>query len=123
MAYQYGGSTACSKRAKKPILIDFTGSDWCVWCFKLKEEVFSTAEFKKYANEKLVLLEIDFPKRKKQTQDQKKYNRTLTQKYGIEGFPTVFLVDATGKIMLKTGYLQGGPSTYIAHLEKAVNNS
>ena len=47
----------------KPIMANFTGSDWCGWCKKLKREVFDQAEFKNWADENIVLLELDFPRR------------------------------------------------------------
>ena len=51
-------ATAESKKSKKPILLFFTGSDWCGWCIKLQKEVFTTDTFKKWAKENVVLLEL-----------------------------------------------------------------
>src|SRR6266581_5344317 len=61
----------------KLVLLNFTGSDWCGWCMKLKAEVFSQPEFEDYANKNLVLVEIDFPKRKPQPAAQKKANTDI----------------------------------------------
>jgi thioredoxin-related protein len=100
-----------------PILVDFSGSDWCGWCVKLNKEVFSTATFKQYAENNLVLLLLDFPRGKPQSEQQKTQNRQLMEQYGVQGFPTVILLDATGKELARTGYQAGGPDGYIEHLK------
>lgn len=100
-----------------PILADFSGSDWCGWCIKLDKEVFSKEEFKKYAKDNLVLFMADFPRAKKQPADIKKQNEALAKKYGVRGFPTVLVLDSTGKQVAKTGYQAGGPGKYIEHIK------
>ena len=102
---------------KLPILIDFTGSDWCGWCMKLDREVFSQKAFQDYAKDHLVLFKADFPRRKPQTDEVKKQNRVLMDKYGIRGFPTIILVDAEGTEISRTGYRRGGPEKYVEHLK------
>jgi len=103
---------------KKPILADFTGSDWCGWCIKLKKEVFSTPEFAAWAKDKVVLLEVDFPNAKPQPEALKAENRGLAEKYAIEGFPTILVLDASGKELGRLGYLAGGPAVWIAAADK-----
>lgn len=98
---------------KKPILLDFTGSDWCGWCIKLDKEVFSKKEFKDYAKSDLVLVTVDFPHEKYQSKKLKEQNETLGKKYGVDGYPTIVLVDAEGKVLGKTGYQEGGPVKYV----------
>lgn len=102
---------------KRPILVDFSGSDWCGWCIKLDEEVFSKKEFKDFAQDNLVLLLIDFPRKSKLTDAEKESNDKLAKQYGVRGFPTVLLLDAEGKVLGKTGYQTGGPSKYVEHLK------
>ncbi len=109
-----------AKKDKKAVLVDFSGSDWCGWCIRLDKEVFSKPEFKKFAKEKLVLVLIDFPRGKKQSNELKIANQKLAQKYKVMGFPTVLLLDANGKTLLTTGYKSGGPKKYIEHLEAAM---
>jgi thioredoxin-related protein len=111
-----------SAKENKPILIDFSGSDWCQWCKKLDAEVFSTTVFKKYAKDNLVLLLADFPMNKKQATEVKEQNTKLAKKYNIAGFPTVLLTDSKGNIILRTGYMAGGPKKYVDSLKLAVNN-
>ncbi len=107
-----------AKKLKRPMLVDFTGSDWCGWCIKLDKEVFSKDEFKEYAKDNLVLVELDFPNRKKQSDALKAQNKALAKKYGIRGYPTILLLDADGKELARTGYQRGGPEKYVKHLQK-----
>jgi thioredoxin-related protein len=102
----------------KLLLMDFTGSDWCGWCIMLDKEVFSKPEFKEYASKNLVLLELDFPRRKQMPPEITAQNERLLQKYGIQGFPTVVVFNSSGKPLGALGYQAGGPQAFIAQLEK-----
>lgn len=106
-----------AKKDGKLVMLDFTGSDWCGWCMKLKKEVFDLKEFKDYADKKLVLVEVDFPQKKKLSADQVKANDALQAKYKIEGYPTIIVLDGDGKKVGQLGYLKGGPKAFIAELE------
>jgi protein disulfide-isomerase len=103
-----------------PILADFSGSDWCGWCIKLDNEVFSKDEFKAYAKENLVLFLADFPSRKPQSDEVKAQNEKLSSRYGIRGFPTVLLLDAEGNELERTGYQAGGAAAYVEHLKQLI---
>lgn len=105
-------------KENKSILIDFTGSDWCGWCIKLKKEVFSHEEFTKEAGKHFVLVELDFPKESNQTDEEKATNKALAKEYKVEGFPTILITDETGKTYAKTGYREGGVEPYLKHLNK-----
>jgi protein disulfide-isomerase len=107
-----------AKAEKKIVLMDFTGSDWCGWCIKLHKEVFSQPEFAKYAEKNLVLVEVDFPRKKQQSDELKKANKELQQKYKIQGYPTLIVLDGSGKQLGELGYTPGGPKAFIAELEK-----
>ena len=100
----------------KDILMDFTGSDWCGWCIRLKKEVFSQEAFKKEAPKHFVLLELDYPRSKQLAAKLKAQNEKLKNAFAIQGYPTIMLTDATGKAYAKTGYQPGGPEKYISHL-------
>ncbi|MBX2850466.1 MAG: thioredoxin family protein [Phycisphaeraceae bacterium] len=103
----------------KDMLLDFTGSDWCGWCIKLVDEVFSKDEFKAYAEANLVLVEIDFPRDKSKLSDETTaQNAELKDAYGIRGYPTIYLTDHEGLPYAKTGYRRGGPEAYAKHLEE-----
>ena len=102
----------------KPLLLDFTGSDWCIWCIRLKDEVFTREAFTDYAEDELVLVELDFPRGKSQTEELKAQNAALAEKYGVRGFPTIVLLSPDGDLIEKTGYRKGGPEAYVAHLKE-----
>jgi protein disulfide-isomerase len=110
-------AVAEAKNENKAVLVNFTGSDWCVWCKKLSEEVFSQNEFENYAGKNLVLVKIDFPRNIPQSDATKYYNSGLAQKYGIEGFPTILLFNSSGQLVAKTGYQSGGAANYVNHIK------
>lgn len=110
-----------SKKTKKPILANFTGSDWCGWCHKLTAEVFNTPEFKKWSDKNVVLLELDYPRSKQQTDVIKQQNAGLQQAFKVQGFPTIWVFNldvdkVTKKYNIsqigKTGYMRGGPVVF-----------
>ena len=107
-----------AKTSNRLLLVDFTGSDWCGWCIKLNKEVFSKSEFSDYAKKNLVLVEVDFPRTKKQSAEQKKANEALQEKYQVRGYPTIIVLDSAGKKVGELGYEPGGPKAFIAELEK-----
>jgi thiol:disulfide interchange protein len=82
---------AKSKATGKPILANFTGSDWCGWCFRLRDNVFVKDEFKKWAEENVILLELDFPRRKSIPENIKQQNTSLQQAFQVTGYPTVWV--------------------------------
>jgi len=106
----------------KDMLVNFTGSDWCGWCIKLVDEVFKHESFKQGIADKFVLVEIDFPQDKtkldKSTQQQ---NETLQEKYSIQGFPTILILDSEGLPYAQTGYQAGGPEKYLTHLDNLIS--
>jgi protein disulfide-isomerase len=107
-----------AKNSKKLLLLDFTGSDWCGWCIKLEKEVFSQPQFKEYASKNLVLLELDFPRRKQLSASEQSQNESLAEQHGVQGFPTIVVLNSEGKKVGELGYTPGGASAFIAELEK-----
>ena len=95
------------------VLINFTGSDWCGWCIKLRKEVFDTPEFDAFAERHLMLVEVDFPNNKPISAAQRAANKELAHRYGIQGYPTIVLLNSKGSEVGRLGYLQGGPKVFI----------
>ena len=117
----FAKASAKAKAEGKHILIDFSGSDWCGWCVKLDKEVFSQEAFKTYAKDNLVLVLADFPRdASKQSAELKKQNEILKEKFGIKGFPTVYVLSPEGETVAKTGYQDGGPVAYVEHIKKLI---
>ncbi|MBN2450558.1 MAG: thioredoxin family protein [Lentisphaeria bacterium] len=110
-------ATKVATEKSLPILVNFTGSDWCGWCKRLDAEVFSQKAFQDYAKENLVLFVADFPMRKKLSDATKAQNGQLNRKYGVKGYPTILLLDSQGKELARTGYKPGGAEAYVAHLK------
>ena len=112
--------SAAKKKAKeenKPVLMLFTGSDWCPWCIKWEKEAFSKSDFKDYAKKNLVLLFVDFPDKKPLPKAQQRANDALQQKYKIDGYPTVVMLDSNGKTLGSFGYEEGGAKTLLGQIE------
>ena len=110
-----------SINTKKPMLLFFTGSDWCGWCIRLQKEVLKTPEFAAWAKDNVVLVELDYPRKSNQTEEIKKQNNELQIAFGIQGFPTVIFANAAikeGKVNFSgigsTGYVAGGPAAWLA---------
>jgi thiol:disulfide interchange protein len=100
------------------VFLFFTGSDWCGWCIRLQKEILTTPEFASFAQDNLVLVELDFPQRKQQSEALKAQNAKLAKKYGIRGYPTVIVLNSEGKVVGQLGYQAGGPGPFIAKLER-----
>jgi len=115
-----------AKRENKLVLLDFTGSDWCGWCMKLKSEVFDKPEFAQFANANLVLVEVDFPHHKAMAHSQQQANAQLDKTYHITGYPTIIVLNPDGRQAGRMGYVSGGPAAFIeklAGLERSAKTS
>ncbi len=115
-----------SEKSKKPLLLFFTGSDWCGWCIRLQKEVLKTPEFAEWAKKNVILVELDFPRKSAMSLELKKQNAEVAKAFGITGYPTVWITNATknaeGKFSFqaigKTGYVAGGPSKWLESADK-----
>ena len=117
----YEQALATAKAAKKCVLLDFTGSDWCGPCIEMNKVVFSQTAFLNFAKANLVLVEVDYPRNKVLPEKVKKQNQLLLHQYSIDksGYPTVILLDPDGKILGQLeGYGGETPSDIIAWIEK-----
>jgi protein disulfide-isomerase len=117
--HDYGKAQEAAKANHKLLLLNFTGSDWCGWCIKFDKEVLSQPQFKNFAHDNLVLVELDFPRRKTQPTDEKKQNMQLAQQYEVMGFPTIVVLNSSGqKVWQFDGYFPGGPEAFVEQLQK-----
>ena len=117
--HDYNKAQEQAKTNHKLLLLNFTGSDWCGWCIKFDKETLSQSQFKNYAHDNLVLVELDFPRRKSQPTEMKKQNVQLAQQYEVLGFPTIVVLNSNGqKVWQFDGYFPGGPEAFIAQLQK-----
>ena len=109
-----------SIESEKPLFMFFTGSDWCGWCIRLQKEVFFKPDFVKWAKENLILVELDFPRRKKLDESLKQQNDNLRQMFAVRGYPTGWFVvpeiedkKVNFKRLGSQGYVAGGPTNWI----------
>lgn len=114
----YEAAKRRAQEQKKPLLVNFTGSDWCVFCIRLKNEIFAKPEFAAWAKEHVVLVELDFPRKKKLPKELAEQNEKLQEQFAVEGFPTVVFVGTDGKEISRTGYERGGPTPWLAAAER-----
>jgi len=115
---------ATASAENKYILLNFSGSDWCAPCIKLKKEVFESESFAAIAEKKLVLLHADFPRAKKNqlSKELTKHNEALAEKYNPEGkFPLTLLLDFNGNVIKEwDGYVFASQDKFIADLNRAL---
>ncbi|MBE2204065.1 MAG: thioredoxin family protein [Chthoniobacterales bacterium] len=118
----YDSALTIATKEDKMLLLDFTGSDWCGWCIRLKKDIFSQSEFEKFAKDHLVLFEVDFPHHASQVPALISQNQKLSRQFGVRGFPTLILLDQKGEeISRKVGYIAGGPDAFIQWVKNATN--
>jgi len=86
-----------AREQEKLVLVNFTGSDWCPPCRMLHDQVLSRQEFVDYAEKRLVLVELDFPRQRPQTPKLAKANQELAGRFKVDGFPTLLVLDQTGR--------------------------
>jgi thioredoxin-related protein len=111
--------------SKKMMLLNFSGSDWCGPCIRLKKEIFGADVFNGYAAEHLILVNADFPRLKKDqlSKEQTKQNEWLADKYNKEGkFPFNVLMDSGGKVLKEwDGFPKESPEMFVGEIKKIVD--
>lgn len=115
----YEEALAVSKKESKPILMNFSGSDWCANCMRLEKVVFSSNAFKTFSDKNFVLLKVDFPAKQKNklSPEMTKQNDGLAEKFNKTGaFPTVTIIGVNGNLLGTTGYKKMSAEAYVAHL-------
>ena len=110
---------AKAKNEKKMVFMDFNGSDWCPPCKQLRKTVLNSQTFQDFAKKNLVLVDVDFPHAKQQTEELKEANKALSTKFSIQGLPTVIVLGSDGKELKRTvGYDGQTAQEFVAELEK-----
>ena len=100
----YDAALALAKEHGLPVMLKFTGSDWCGWCMLMEEKVFSTKEFASWADGRVLLVTLDFPKGSDTVpKEYKERNNRLAAENGIQGFPTYVVRDSEGKVLGRLG--------------------
>lgn len=118
----YNDAVQDAQKNHKPILLFFTGSDWCGWCKKMQHEIFNSPDFANKVGGSFVFVEVDFPNKKQLPQPLTEQNTQLKQKYGITSYPTVVILDSNGNYIADTGYRPGGGKAYADYLDDLLPN-
>ncbi|MAZ50289.1 MAG: thiol-disulfide isomerase [Flavobacteriaceae bacterium] len=116
----YDRSLIKAKNENKKIILVFQGSDWCGPCIKLSQEIWSSDYFINYSNKKFVMLQADFPRKKKNflSDEQQKSNNLLAEKYNPNGyFPFVVIIDKNENLLGEMGYKKTTPENFIKIIE------
>lgn len=112
-------------QAHKLIVLNFSGSDWCGPCIRMRKEIFESDTFQKYAQQNLVLVRADFPRLKKNqlSKEQTRLNETLADKYNSEGkFPLTILLDETGRVLKQWEGCPGeSPEKFVGQIDHFVH--
>lgn len=112
-----------AKRLDKPIVLIFSGSDWCGPCISLDKRIWQSKEFQNYAREHYVLYKADFPRKKNNALEESKVreNKALAEKFNPKGyFPLVVILNKNQNVLGTTGFKKGTPANYIAHLNSLI---
>lgn len=117
----YNRALSRAKAEQKPVLMYFTGSDFCGYCKKLDREALDQRAFQAYAAQNLVLLKLDYPARKPQPRHEREQNQILKMRYRVSGFPTLILLKPGGKIAGEIVYTRGGPRPLISQIERTIH--
>ena len=112
-----------SKSSSKPIVLFFTGSDWCGWCTKLEQESLGTPEFAQAAGDKFIFVKLDFPVNSTLPPAVAAQNKQLQKKYNVRGFPTLIILDGQQNQIGTSGYHPGGGRAYADHLSKIISDN
>lgn len=119
----YDAAMEKAVKEDKHVLIFFTGSDWCPPCKRIKKDIYTSETFIKYAEDKLVLVLADFPKRaeNKLSEEQEQKNKKLASNFNPRGFPTTIMLDTEGDELKRwVGYNPGTPEEYVEKFESAI---
>lgn len=119
----YDEAVQQSKSLSKPLVLFFTGSDWCGWCTKLDEEALGTKEFADAAASKFIFVKLDFPLYAPQDSKIKIQNKQLQEKFSVRSYPTIIVLDPQQNQQIgTTGYRPGGGKAFADYLIKMVND-
>lgn len=111
-----------SKSTNKPMVLFFTGSDWCTWCHKLEDEVLKTDAFARAAGDQFIFVKLDFPRSTRLSPQVEAQNKQLASQFNVKGYPTVVLIDSNENVLTTAGYAQGGGERYAAMLKSKVKS-
>lgn len=115
----FNKAEALAKKEKKQLFVEFTGSDWCRPCIVLEKQILHSADFEAYAKKHFVLVQLDFPFRKKQREEVKKKNQAVADRFKVVNYPTVVIVAPNDEVLFhEFGDPKLTPAKYVARFKK-----
>ncbi len=117
-AADWSDAVSASKATGKPIMLMFTGSDWCPWCQRLEKEVFDDNEFHQWSD-RVIKIRVDFPEKHQLSTSLQAQNEVLKKWYSdfVTSYPTCLFVEPNGRVIGTVGYVEGGPTFWIDRAE------
>lgn len=116
MTEDYSKGAVISQDYNKPMLLVFTGSDWCSWSQKILQEIFKNDAFEKALGTNFVVVQADFPEVNVKSAQRLKQNQELKEKYGVQSFPTIIMLDPMGREITRLGYMSKEPEKFALYL-------
>lgn len=113
------GAFKTAAKDKKPVFVNFTGSDWCYWCILADKNIFSTGQWEKFS-EKMVCLKVDFPKNGRPDAETMSKRFALAKQFGVRGYPTFVLLSPERKELARPRAGRKAASEFIAEIDKAL---
>jgi FAD:protein FMN transferase len=111
-------------KLNRPILLVFSGSDWCLPCIRLEKQIFSDSMFNNFASKNLLLVKIDFPQKQKLSAEQTRLNEELAEKYNPKGqFPFILLLNTAGEVIATVNYEHYSPEAFIKNVEEILKSN
>jgi thiol-disulfide isomerase/thioredoxin len=108
-----------AQETKRHILVLFTGSDWCEWCQKMDDEVFSQREFAVYTHANYIIVKLDYPRQTPQSESTKRENAEMLRRFDVRGFPNAVIMDENSRVLTRIeGYREGGVTNFIAIMKQ-----
>ena len=111
-----------AKSGHRPLLVYFSGSDWCYVCKLLDTEVLSQKTFQEYAAQHLVTFQADFPQTTPQPEALQRQNARIREQFRVETFPTILVFNSDGMLIGQVYYEPGGPGPFIQQIQQVLQN-
>lgn len=112
----YTQALEVAKKEHKPVILLFTGSDWCTWCKKLEREVLQQNEFASMCANEFIFVKVDFPHNPRLPSEVEREHRGLKNRYGVRGLPKMVMLNEKQEQIAYVGYRRGGPKAFAEHL-------
>jgi len=110
-----------ARQSGKQVLLVFSGSDWCIPCIRLEKNILTDSAFRNFAGERFIILEADFPQKKKVAPSLKSQYEELADQFNAEGsFPKILLLTAERTKLAVLSYHGQSPADFIQQMKDSL---